>query len=87
MCTAHIPRFVHYKKLKNMCTAHILRPREYMLSLKRLGRENTTLSALAGKLAQQVLAVTLGKSAILPRFIKKSRYKNSGILEFSFAGG
>ena len=40
-----------------------------MLSLKRLGRENSTLSALAGKLAQQVLAVTLGKSVILPRLI------------------
>ena len=69
-----------------MCSAHILRPREYMLSLKRLGRENTTLSALAGKLAQQVLAVTLGKSAILPRLIKTSRYKNSNILEFCAAG-
>ena len=28
-----------------------------------------TLSALAGKLARQVLEVTLGKSVVLPRFI------------------
>ena len=23
MCTAHIPRHIHYEKLKNMCSAHI----------------------------------------------------------------
>ena len=25
MCSAHIPRHIHYEKLKNMCSAHIFK--------------------------------------------------------------
>ena len=66
----------HKNNLKNMCTAHILRPREYMLSLKILGRENTTPSI---RLQKKVFAKPEANKSKC-RKTYNAKFHNTGIL-------